>query len=482
MTPDTIKQFKPDGTEIHQKNGHYYVYKVKGYYDKVTKKPKTKSLGCIGQIYEGIGFVPNTKDAAPGELITKEYGATRIAMEASKDIFDKLRECFPVDFLRVYVMAILKLLGNLPMKDMEVAYLKSAISSILPRVHLSKNTVSGFLSRLSIQRGGMVKFMREYARCGDGGIIFDGTSFISGARFNPFCERGYCPGKAFKSQIRLIYAYSTEHRMPIYFMVAPGSISDTAAFGTALDEIGGCGCTIILDKGFFSAKNITLMEGMDFILPLPKNTTLVSGELKAFSAYEKALCKQFVYHKRIIYFTEIRQEKFPGCRLYVYYDTERRQYLMENYFKKIQEKDGTVADELMEQVTADTASFGVSILLSRLEASAKQVYLDYKARWAIEEMFDTHKNTLGFDMNYEVSYQTQEGWAFVEFLALLIYHKINAILITTDLIKTFNVKDILFRASSVTQSKASGKWKICNLSKSLMEMFKNLGVSLEPIS
>jgi len=223
------------------------------------------------------------------------------------------------------------------------------------------------------------------------------------------------------------------------------------------------------------------MDGMDFILPLPKNTTLVSSELKAFSAYEKVLCKQFVYHKRIIYFTEVGQEKFPGCKLYVYYDTERRQYLMENYFKKIQEKDGTVADELMEKVTADTAGFGVSILLSRLEATPKQIYLDYKARWAIEEMFDTHKNTLSFDMNYEVSYRTQEGWAFVEFLALLIYHKINAKLVSTDLIKTFNVKDILFRAATITQSKASGKWKICNLSKPLMEMFKILGGSLETI-
>ena len=481
MIPDAIKQFKPAGTEIRQKNGHYYVYMVKGYYDRVTGKPKSKSLGCIGQIYEGMGFVPNKKESGPVELITKEYGATRIAMEASKDILDKLRECFPADFIRVYVMAVLKLLGNLSMKDMGAAYIKSMISTILPEVHLSKNTVARFLSRLSLQRGGMVTFMREYARCGAGGIIFDGSSFESGARLNPFCEKGYVPGKANQRQIRLIYAYARESRLPIYFMVAPGSTSDVAVFGAVLDEIGGEGCTIILDKGFYSAKNIERMAGMDFILPLPKSTSLVSGDLKAFSAYEKAVCRQFAYHKRIIYFTEVKQEKFPRCTLYVYYDCERRQYLMENYFRKIQEKDGTVSDELMEQVTLDTAGFGVSILLTSLEADAKQVYLDYKARWAIEEMFDTHKNTLGFTMNYEVSHSIQEGWAFVEFLALLIYHKINGLLVAKDMIKTFNVKDILFRASTITQSKASGKWKVCNLSKSLMQMLKTLGVTMETI-
>ena len=239
MIPDSIKCHKPKGTEIRHKNGHYYVYRVKGYYDKVAHKSKSKSLGCIGQIYDGIGFVPNKKEAGLMELTTKEYGATRIAMAASQDIFDKLRECFPSDFIRIYTMAILKMLGNLPSKDLDIAYAKSAISVILPKVHLSKNTVPNFLSHLSLQRSGMIKFMQEYAHCGDGGIIFDGTSFISGARLNPFCEKGYSPGNIGKSQIRLLYAYNRESRMPIYFLVAPGSASDKAAFETALDEIGG---------------------------------------------------------------------------------------------------------------------------------------------------------------------------------------------------------------------------------------------------
>ncbi|MDR2855322.1 MAG: transposase, partial [Methanomicrobiales archaeon] len=179
--------------------------------------------------------------------------------------------------------------------------------------------------------------MREYAHCGDGGIIFDGTSFISGARLNPFCEKGYSPGNIGKSQIRMLYAYNRESRMPIYFLIAPGSASDKAAFEAALDEIGGVGCTVILDKGFFSAKNIALLNGMDFIIPLQKNTKLVSHEIKKFSAYEKVLNNNFSYHKRIIYFTEVEQEKFSGCKLYIFYDNERRQYLMENYMRKKQD-------------------------------------------------------------------------------------------------------------------------------------------------
>ena len=479
VIPVSIKCHKPGGTEIRHKNGHYYVYRVEGYYDKETKKSKSRSLGCIGKIYEGLGFVPNKKDAEPVEYITKEYGATRIVMASSQDIFEKLKECFPTDFIRIYVMAVLKLLGNLPSKDMGVAYTKSAISALLPEVHLSKNTVPSFLSKLSLYRSGMLKFMREYANCDGGAVIFDGSSFISGARLNPFCEKGYSPGHIGKSQIRLIYAYSREKRMPIYFLVAPGGMSDKTAFETALDEIGVKGCLIILDKGFFSAKNISLIEGTDFILPLMKNTALVSNELKKFAAYERVLNNCFSYHKRLIYYTEIAQRKFAGCKVYVYYDNERRQYLMENYMKKKQDKDGLIPDDLMSQVVADTECFGVTMLLAKSDASAKDTYLNYKTRWEIEDMFDSHKNTLGFDMKYETSYSAQEGWAFIEFLALLIYHKVNGILMESGLIKRFNVKDILFRASTITQSKASGSWKVCNLTKPLKDILNSLNVSIE---
>ncbi|MDR1200729.1 MAG: transposase [Tannerellaceae bacterium] len=481
MIPESIKCHKPNGTEIRHKNGHYYVYKVEGYYDRDAHKPKSRSLGCVGQIYEGIGFVLSQKKPC-AEFITKEYGATRIATRAGVDLFDTLRECFPSEFMRIFVAAVLKLLGNLSAKDIDIAYGKSAISLLLPKVHLSKNTVTDFLFRLSLQREGMLRFMRSYAGCGGGGIIFDGTSFLSGSMCNPFCEKGYSPGHIGKSQIRLIYAYDRAKRQPIYFRVVPGSTSDKTAFETCLDELGGEAFTVILDKGFFSEKNIRLMSGMDFIIPLQKNTSLVPAPLKVFAGYERTLQNNFSYHKRIVYFTELNAGKFDGCRICVYYDCERRQYLMENYFRNAEEKDGSLSEEAAMTVASDTATLGVTALLTSMKSSPRDIYLDYKTRWAVEEMFDTHKNTLGFDMKYETKYETQEGWAFIEFLALLLYHKINGMLVSSGLIKSFNVKDLLFRAATVTQSKASGTWKICNLSKPLKEMFQSLGVSLEVIT
>ena len=97
-------------------------------------------------------------------------------------------------------------------------------------------------------------------------------------------------------------------------------------------------------------------------------------------------------------------------------------------------------------------------------------------------MFDIHKNTLGFNMKYETSYNTIESWEFIDFIALLTYHKTNAMLIASNLIKTFNVKDILFREATITQSMPSDSWKVCNLTKPLKDIFKATGVTIDVIS
>lgn len=51
MIPDSIKSYRPKNTEIRANGGHYYIYKVKGVYDKATKKSKTQYFGCIGLIW-----------------------------------------------------------------------------------------------------------------------------------------------------------------------------------------------------------------------------------------------------------------------------------------------------------------------------------------------------------------------------------------------------------------------------------------------
>jgi hypothetical protein len=482
VIPDSIKQYRPKGTEIQEKAGHYYVHKVKAYYDKETKKARRKTYGCIGQIYAGIGFVPNNRETET-ECTAKEYGATRLIMQLTEDIYEKLRACFPSDFLRIYTLAVLKLLNNTTQKDMDLAYTRSAISELLPEVHLSKNTLSDFLARLSLARGNMMHFMQEYVDCQGDSILFDGSSFISGSKENPFSEKGYCPGHMGQSQVRLIYAFNNKDRMPIYFRVIPGNISDKAAFEASLMELRKTNCTAILDKGFYSKKNIDFMIGaeLSFIVALQKNYSEVSEGDRSFTASEQQGIRFFSYHKRIIFYKEILSKQYSKCKICIYYDNERRKDLIENFYRQKQDDTGELPEDVRADLYNSTKNFGVSLLLTNLDCDAITVFHDYKTRWDIEEMFDHHKNTLGFDMRYETRQEVQEAWAFIEYLSLLMYYKLDRALVRNNLLKTYSVKDILFHASTIIQTRVQDKWFLCNMTAKFKTLFETLGVTLVPI-
>ena len=478
MIPDYIKKHKPPGSEIRHKNGHYYVYAVKGVYDRETKKSKSISQGCIGQIYQNVGFVPNEKNAPAVEMSTYEYGATRIIMATSEDLMELLRECFPSDFLRIYTLAVLKVLSNVSMKDIDTAYDKSAICRILPEVHLSRNTLATFLKKLSLNRDGMLKYMRGFHHFTGDSILFDGSSFISQFKFNPFVEKGYSPGNMGKEQIRLLYAFNKTTRFPIYFHVSPENITDMILFTESAREIGINNCVVIFDNGFYCKNNIDYVidSEVEFIVPLKRNTKEVPEEAKMFSFYDKVRMQYFSYNKRIIYYSEHPSKSHNGCRVHVFYDSGRHNYLQNNYL------DGKESKEDLEQKIRKTESFGVTLLLNNRNASVEDIYRDYKSRWEIESMFDTHKNTMGFKMEYEADYATQEAWAFIEFIALQMFYKIDGILLNNDLVKSMNVASLLFTASRITQAKIGDKWFICNVTKKDRELYSKLGVDLIPLS
>jgi len=486
--PEHINAMKPPSSEVQCIKGHYYVYAVKSRYDKATKRSYSDRIGCIGKIYEGVGFVPNKKGQDNSISVTKEYGATHTVMELTKGLFDRLRKHFPSDFLRIYVLAILKLMEtDLTSKRIDWAYERSAVSLLLPEVHLSKNTVTDFMERLSLQRGSMVSFMREFQIAENSSVIFDGTSQTATSNDNPYVERGYTPGKKNTTQIRQIYAFETQTRRPIYYNILPGNITDRTALITSFEELDLKNCTIILDNGFFSDSNIRFMldEEVKFMIPLKSNTTLVDKEYKPFLAYKTVMGNSFKYHNRFIFYREIPCDKYEGCKVIVYYDEGRNKELEKERFKKANKKYGEdIPQEALVKLYKECEMLGVTMLLVKSNSDAKQIYLDFKTRWSIESMFDTMKNTLSFTMNYEVKYTTQMGWSFIEFICLQMHYEINEILIREDLYTKYDVNDVLSYLKSIEQSNCNvdGQWRISNLTQKKKELLDSLGISLQPIT
>ena len=369
------------------------------------------------------------------------------------------------------------------MRDIAFAYDKSAISELLPKVYLSKNTLSDFLARLASQRPGMLAFMRSYTNYQDDTIIFDGSSFLSGSKENPFVDKGYCPGKRNRTQIRLIYAFSQSKKMPVYFRVLPGNVTDMSSFETCIAEMSKTNCLAVLDKGFNSAANIKTMKQNDisFIMALRVDAAQAKDVLIEPGMIERGEVQFFQYHKRVIFYRSCPSTA-KGCTVYAFYDNERHKEMVEGYFRSQGDSEGNLPEDLEVGLYEKTKHFGTSVLLTSTDLSAKEVYNVYKTRWDIEEMFDHHKNTLGFDMQGETRQHLMEGWAFIEFLSLLMFYSLNSLLSEKDLLKTYTVKTLLFRSSVVTQVRTNGKWAIYNMTKKMGDLYRELGVTVEPIA
>ena len=80
--PEWVVQHRKPGTEIRKFGNKYYLYEVKGFYDKNKKKSRKQTIRFLGAISESSGFVEaktkrvprNYKSIDIESVSTKEYG------------------------------------------------------------------------------------------------------------------------------------------------------------------------------------------------------------------------------------------------------------------------------------------------------------------------------------------------------------------------------------------------------------------------
>jgi len=140
---------------------------------------------------------------------------------------------------------------------------------------------------------------------------------------------------------------------------------------------------------------------------------------------------------------------------------------------------GVVGDELMGKVVLESGRFGVSVLLTNLrDVSARDVYLDYKGRWEIEQAFDFMKNDLEADRLCLGCDEAVRGFFVVVFLTMRRYFKILRRLREYDLVGVVSVREVLLLLSKMRMVvEVGGREYLCALPKKteeILEVFKDL--------
>ena len=258
-------------------------------------------------------------------------------------------------------------------------------------------------------------------------------------------------------------AYDTKNKEPLFYETYPGSINDVSQLQYMIDRAKGYGYKkigFILDRGYFSKKNIEYMEesGYSFVIMVKGMASFVNDlilenkgkfeskrihNISEHRVYGMTVKKKLylsdekdryfhIYHssfkesaEREIIESKIEQmanflkknankakEFGPGIEKYfeLYYDEAKKTFLF--------------AIEKASVIEAEMALSGYFVIVTSEKMTAKEAISLYKSRDASEKLFRGDKSYLGNKSLRVYSDESASSKIFIEFIALIVRSKI----------------------------------------------------------
>ena len=482
--PQWVLDQKKPGTEIRKIRGFYYLYEAKCVYDKDRKRGRKVTGKYLGRITEADGLVaPRTKKAGTGIgkiESDKEFGIAALYDKIMPEYSSLLKKHFPDDWQTILAMAYCRLVKQSPLKMMDFHFSGSYMSESLTDAKLSASYLSGFIRRIGIKRESIVGFCREFKALNDN-VIFDGTDMLSESMKMHLPKFSKSKPGTYENLINLMFVFSVGSQLPIYYRIMPGDIKDVKSFALCFKESGIKDATAIIDKGFYSKKNLEMLEdaGMKFIVPLRRSdksidyAPVMAGGISGMEGH-------FSFEGRNIWFYS---KEIDGRKMYVYLDTHLREKESDDFLKRVEANEDKKEEDIDTQYTEAAykekyETFGTLAVITNSDKSPKEVYVDYKSRCNVELMIDTFKNVLDADHSYMQDEHALEGWMFTNYIALHWYYKIYQLLARTDLISKYSAMDIIEFLQEIRKVKIDGQWYSKEATAKTGKILKKMGIEI----
>jgi transposase len=471
--------------------GHIYRYKVEAYWDKDKKQARQRNT------YLGPKEKAQTKKVKSilSQVVSKNYGNIFFLEEVSKSIglYDILKGCYPDIYKELLINSFYQIMGeskNYLLHHFQDEHsfegAKTMYSSDVSSLHLKLG--SDEQSKLEFTKKWIEKINPQH------GIYYDITSFSSYSTNNEFVECGYNRDKENLPQINLGMVCCQKTGLPFFHTVFPGSIVDVTTIKNFIKYLKIYkihDLFLIMDKGFFSASNLSgLIESdrnLSLIIPLPFSLKL-SKELITNNPDIKNLQNMFQYNQEILYHkavptsiaghafnahiffnekaevemrhlfysklltfeSKIRKQEFDNEKTFETYLEQEIPGSYKNYFQYDDLENKVVRNE--EKINEYLLKLGFYIFITNKENVLKEEILSfYRDKDVVEKIFDTTKNELDTNRLRSHSKTAAEGRLFVKFIATIIYQQITKVMRENDMLKKYSVIELLKELSKVKQ-------------------------------
>jgi transposase len=479
--PQWALAHKQKGTELRYIRGRYYLYEYRTVYDKVNKRPRKITGRLLGSITEKEGFLPSEKRELEQGISSKmlkgiqckEYGVTQLIDYQFKEYTFTLQNIFPEEWKDLLSIAYCRFIYRCPLKSIPFRIASSFLPEQLDMKPFGEKQASGILNRIGSQRDKMLQYMQSFIKQ-DEYILMDATDVFSNSKNISLAKAGYSKDLHFDTQFNLMYIYSADSRMPLYYRLLPGNIRDVKAFKNCLREVGLKKAIIVADKGFYSESNVTLMlqEQLQFIIPLKRDNTMIDYNELIHNNFKSGI-SFFEHEKRAIWYKTISMDN--GLSLYMYLDEQLRVKEDADYLMRIK----TVPEKYsIEKYHEKKYKFGTIALLTPLNESAQEIYETYKSRMDIEVMFDSMKNVMEADHTYMQNEQTLQGWMFVNHIVLQWYQHLYIELKEKKLLKSISVNDVIQLLTDVKKIRINNQYYLNEFTSHTQKVMGKLGIKM----
>jgi hypothetical protein len=521
----------------NKRNGVTYVYESVGYWDKEKKQARNKRK-CIGKLDSATGeIIPSRKIALsdlassvkkPGPQPATESrrlfcGATCLfdAIGEKLGVTRDLKTCFPDRYRQILSLAYYLIMED---RNPMSRFPKWALTHRHP---YGKTIPSQRSSELlgSISEEAKLKFLQLQAqrRVEKEFLAYDITSISSYSSSLKQVKYGLNKENDSLPQINLALLFGENSRLPVYYRKLPGNITDVLTIRNLLADIDFLNLEkvqLVMDRGFYSRKNINALFHRHYKFLISVRTSLVFVRQKLDEVYGSMVSRRHYTSKYGLYYESFmldwdysetkkrRGEIISDNRriyLHLFYNDQRAtddkiafnklldalEYELTSG-KRIPEHEklyaryydiretpvrGITLTPKQEAIDAVEKYYGYFALLSNGVKDPLEALEIYRAKDLIEKAFGNLKERLNMRRTSVSSEENMEGKLFVQFVALIYLSYIEKVMSDHDLFKKYTLQELLDELDVIESFEQPGhKPRIGEITRKQAELYAFLDV------
>ena len=478
---------------------------------------KTKEArGSIGNVYG------NEKEAIQAIIDgVKDFGVVYFLRELSEKIglLGVMRDAMPGVWQEIFCLACYLISADKP-----VMYCEEWVASnaLLDVGNMSSQRVSDLLAAFGCsERNNFYRLWHKLIREQEY-IALDITSVSSYSEHIEACEWGYNRDGEDMPQVNICMLFGECSKLPVYQTLYSGSLRDVSTLRATISEFtsltGATDMMIVMDKGFFSARNVNMLLEEDsggkqqyrFLMSVPftskfaksqieserkdidkiENVVLTNGspirgvhKLRAWDSGAKLNTHVFFNPEKAVkeknelfgYVTFLARQAAmdPNNEKFL---AEYKKYLIVR--KSPQARNGVTVNIRADVIARELETVGWFVLFSNHIKDSQAAHDIYRMKDVVEKGFLRYKNNLGLSRLRVHSDDRMQNKIFVAFIALILASAIHETMKRKALFKCMTFDRLILTLAKLKSATVNGKTILRPITKEQTDIFQAFSIPL----